>query len=796
MIRYLPAFAFVIWSLGLTTSIVRAQEEPRGSITGRVIDKETRQPIIGATISIPETKYGARTNAEGLYHIKDLPENVYKLRISSLGHIAFLKTDVRVVRFKSTQVEDITLQETRVEGDTVLVSTGLELDDPIRPVSNYTYSEAEIRRAPGAAGDIFRAIETLPGVSGSGGEFSSFSVRGGSPLENIVLVDNIPVDKTSHMEGGSEAQESQGGRFSIFATGIIDQANFQGGGFGARYGGKNASLVELKIKEGDQEDITADVRYDLLGLEANYNGPTFGLPSTSMMLSLRHNDFKNVLKLTGQEELGYPWFTDVIVKTTTKIDERNKLSILGIYTTEFFERTMDHVMMSKDFAGTDLYFVDRSQQVAGINWHALIGDESFGQFTAYYRANDWLARAGRAMLDERKIVGGKLTSPLVARDSIYGWHDIDKEFGVKADLSFGLSSSVLLNVGAAASQLGLDITRSQRGFDTVYTFATGDLPDPEQKFLVRDPRFRNETFSFDALNTAAYAEAGLDVSEQLTVTPGVRWEYSDLNKKQYFSPRLSANYKLSSESSVSFGTGIYYQLPEISTFNASAANRELESERAIHAILSFKTLVADGLRLSIEPYYKTFSDLLVRKNRASYEYANLGDGYAVGIDFGLIKRLDDQLYGQLNYSYAISKRRDAAEKPYYDSDFNQPHVVNLLVGYELDKNWQFSAKFKYATGRPADAYIIHKNVHGDSGLYRYSQEITGNNADRTADFHTLNVRADRRIQIRSLAIVLFLDILNVYGNLNVNEERFLETNGIVEERGFRIIPTFGLKIEI
>jgi outer membrane receptor protein involved in Fe transport len=791
----LPLFLFLIASTSSAQDSVQSSLNT-GSIRGKIIDRDTKQPVIGASVVVVDRKSGARTNSEGVFTIKNLPEDIYKLRISSLGYLTFLKTDVRVIRHKTTQIEDVLLVETMIQGDSILVTTGLEVDDPVRPVSNYQYSAGEIRRSPGAAGDIFRAIETLPGVSGSGGEFSAFSVRGGSPRENIILVDNIPVDKTSHMEGGNEAQDAQGGRFSIFTTGLIEEANFQGGGFGARYGGKNASVIELKIKEGNQENFTADGKYDILGWEANYNGPTY-LPNTGVMFSARHNDFKQILKIIDQEDQGHPWFTDVILKTTTELDKSNKVSLLGIYADEFYERTMEHVLLSKGFAGSDLYGVDRTQAIGGINWESLLGERAFGRFTGYYRYSSWEAASGLAFIDQRQMDAIKADpSKISTRDTIYRWDDIERETGFKADLSFDLADAILLNTGAHVSNLGLEIIREQRGTDTSYVFESSDPRPAGQQFIIRPLQYGNAAFSDNVMNTAVYAELALDASEAFTITPGARWDYSDFNKKHYVSPRLSMNYKFTPETSISFGSGIYYQLPELRTMISSWANRSVENERAIHGILSFKTLVADGLRLTVEPYYKLHDKLVVRKDNVSRDYVNAGEGYSAGIDFGLIKRLDDQWYGQLNYSYSISKRRDSKEGEYYDSDFNQPHIVNVLVGYELDRDWQFSAKWKFATGRPTDSYVIHENVLGDNGPLRYSQEITKNNGERLADFHSLNVRVDRRIQLGSLALVAFLDVLNVYGRLNVNEARFLEVNGTIEDRGFKMIPTFGLKLEI
>ena len=100
-----------------------------------------------------------------------------------------------------------------------------------------------------------------------------------------------------------------------------------------------------------------------------------------------------------------------------------------------------------------------------------------------------------------------------------------------------------------------------------------------------------------------------------------------------------------------------------------------------------------------------------------------------------------------------------------------------------------------SAGRPKDAFIVHADVLNDPNILRFSQEITANNTDRLPAFHTFNVRIDSRRQIGRIAFVSFLDIVNVYNHLNINEARFLELNGQEDRRGFEILPTLGVKIE-
>jgi hypothetical protein len=143
-----------------------------------------------------------------------------------------------------------------------------------------------------------------------------------------------------------------------------------------------------------------------------------------------------------------------------------------------------------------------------------------------------------------------------------------------------------------------------------------------------------------------------------------------------------------------------------------------------------------------------------------------------------------------------SKRNDHGGEGEYNSDFSQPNIFNILIGYQFNKEWSLATKWKYATGRPTDSYIVHTDVLNDPSLTRYSKEIIDNNGRRLDTFHTWNVRVDYRKQFRKFAIVSFVDILNVYGHLNVNEEFFQYQDGKIDKRGFRIAPTMGIKVEI
>ncbi len=793
-------FFFIFATLSTAARVsdpsIGAETTTKGNISGVVIDKESKQPIPNVSVQIIGTQTGTSTDIDGTFIIKNVEEDIYKLQYSSIGYMRHIETNVRVVRNKTTMVKEIELNEQIVSGETVEVTASVFSSDNVSPVTNYHYSMEEIRRSPGATGDIFRAIETLPGVASSGGEFSAFSVRGGSPRDNIVVVDNIPFDKVSHFDGGTEEQEAQGGRFSIFTPGVIDEANFQAGGFSARYGGKNASFVDLKIKEGNRESATMNGTYDVLGWEFNYDGPSYLQGKTSLLFSARHQNFRTILDMTGQKDLGYPSFTDVLLKTTTELDSRNKISILGIYSPEFFERTIDNVYEIDDQKyDNQLARSSDTKSLLGLNWRTLTGTSSVLENAVYYRGNTADFRRSNSYVYPYNGIVPKKEDAHV-RDDYYKYTSDEDEIGIRSQFTYTPTSVSSIAVGIQANNTAFSYSAKQIMAETLFVYDRNDFrPNPAEKFIILDPAFINSTLSTSKSTGAAFAEYTYSPNEVLKFIPSVRYEYNGFNEKSYISPRFSASYFISDKTKLSAATGVYYQPVELRTISLDVRNAKLKNERSIHYIVGVTTYLTDDVKFTAEFYHKDLNDLIVKTDRTTDLRKNSGTGQARGIDFGLVKKFTDKWYGQMNYSYSSSRRDNHDGLPEYNSDFDQPHIFNVLFGYELNSEWSFSTKWKFATGRPKDSYVLNANVFNDPGMMRYSKEITGNNTERLPDFHTWNVRADYRKQLGDVAIVAFLDILNLYNRLNVNEERFIETTGTIDPKGFQILPSFGLKLE-
>ncbi|MGH1365229.1 MAG: TonB-dependent receptor [Calditrichia bacterium] len=777
-------------------SMLSAQQT--GSIIGRVVDKNTQQPLIGANVSVIGDDRGASTDKDGVFRIGDLEEDFYKLRIDYIGYVPLVQPNIRVVRNKSSQIDKVEMVASVIEGDEISVSAGIFREDQESIVSGTHYNREEIRRSPGSANDVLRAIATIPGVSNSGGEYAAYSVRGSSPRDNLILVDNIPFEKVVHFDGSpNEYEDAQGGGFSIFTPYLIEEAEFQGGGFSARYGGKHSSLLRLGVKEGNKENRTIRGTYDLLGWELNYDGPAHLIKNTRLNLSARHQDFKRVIELAGFEEFGYPRLTDLIGKMTTDINPNNTISLLGVFGPEKFDRDVTHMLASDDMDDTFLADTDETRSLLGLNWRMLTGRSSFLHSTLYYRHNDQVRQYGKAYLD---LANGEVPTveTIRQRPDIYSLNQQETELGSKIDFTWQTQSNSTFRAGVELNRIGLDVRQTQNGLDTLYTYDQNDFrADPTQNYIVTRPEDINARFDDTKSVFSMYSEYGMNLlSGRLLVTPGIRYQYSEFSKDHYVLPRFSSSIRINQKSRLNLAIGLYSQTPRFIDLVSDVNNNGLKDELSAHYILGLTRYLRDDLKFTAEVYYKSFDELVVQSDRTVETRTNAGEGWASGVDFSLVKRLVDKVYGQLNYSYALSERDDNNGLGSYDHDFNRPHIFNLLFGYEHSRSWAFSMKWNYTSGQLRNGFIIHEDVHGDRNLLRYSQEITSRNSDRKDAIHSLNIRADYRYQIRRLGIIAFLDIFNIYNNTNANQERFVDRSGEIVDVGLGIVPTFGFKFEL
>jgi len=278
-----------------------------GSIVGHVRNGTTQEGIVGATVFLLGTMYGAATDINGNFTIKNLPIGTYNLRISALGFQPVVKTDIVVSVSKPADIH-VQIMESAVELEEVSVTTEYFQKSPDAPISVHTLEAEEIRRLPGGLEDVVRAISILPGVAQVQNGRNDLIVRGGAPSENLFVIDNIEVSNINHFG----TQGASGGPLSYINLDFVAETSFKTGGFGAKYGDKLSSVLTIEMKDG---------RTDRFGGKATISASQFGLniegpvaEKGSYLFSARRSYLDFIFKAAG---FGFvPEYWDFLGKAT------------------------------------------------------------------------------------------------------------------------------------------------------------------------------------------------------------------------------------------------------------------------------------------------------------------------------------------------------------------------------------------------------------------------------------------------------------------------------------------------
>ncbi len=782
-------------ALILPLSVVNAQTMDDGAVSVQVVDGKTARPVVGAAINLLSRdgqQISKVTDSQGRVKIQSLPVGLYEIRVSGSSYQLFVEPTLRVIKDKTTPIAVELLQTDSIERIQVTSSQQV-LDQNSSAGTSYLTGD-NLTSAVGSGGDVLRALDGLPGLFSSG-EFSSFTVRGRGPKDNLILVDEIPFQKVVHFDDsfGDLEDIEGGGRFSVFAPNVIGGAEFQPGGWSPAYGGGAASLLKLNVAEGNSDSASYSTRLDLSGLEVGYDGPS-GFDDTSLLFSARRLDFGRVFETVGVEDIGTPKLTDIIIKTSTQLGTDGKLNVLAIYAPETFERNLENALASDEddpgnWEDLELATSEADNSLLVVSYSQLIGSDSqwtnrvyirdFGQTNSIGEAMPYLVSAGGEVPVRENI----LSSTIDERE--YGWRSDFITFN-----DFGqLDSGLMLQ--------RIDVEYQQRLNDAQwirYVYDRDDSRPTGANYIVLTPENTNSLFYSRATNLSGYVNQTVDFGDW-NIRAGARFEREGITGENLISPRFGTSWLINDRLQMTTTAGVYYQAPAFDDLAADDSNQNLKNERTVQLSVGWKYALSNEIELLFEPYYQQLSDLLVEQDGVEQTLRNTGEGYSWGVDTVATKRFSDGWSLQANYSYNKSRVKDAADSAYYVADFNRPHFVQLGGIYELDDRWSFSARWKWASGAPRESFIINQDVLPSSGLLRYSKEITARNVDRFDGFSSLNFRADYRRQYSWTELVAFVDIINLLGSDNPSSAEFNERTGLdVVEDGESII-LLGFKLQ-
>jgi hypothetical protein len=768
-----------------------------GAVSVEVVDAVTRRPVDGVKITA-ESRDGevrSATTDNGRAVLDRLEDGFFELRAESAGYVTAVEPAVRVLEERTGSLRFELQPVSPSIDEIVVVARRAREADPFGAVSDTFLGRDELRNAAGSGSDVMRALSGVPGVV-SNGEFAAFSVRGHGPKSNLIYVDGFPFQQVVHFEQtlGEEEEIINGGRYSIFAPNAVAGAEFSPGGWSAEFGGLNGSLLQFEVVDGAPSPV-ASLRLDLAGAELLYEGPSGFHDNTSMFLQARQFDFGQFFESIGEESLGAPVSTDVILKTHTRLDDDDELEFLAIYAPEEYTRDISHILAAEEegdpIEDVTLQNEDQDLALIGATWRRRFGDNGEWTNRIYYRERDRVSSEGEGFPD--LVPPDTSADQVPVREKLLTVEEKESEFGWRSDAAFGNRLGIF-SAGLHLTNNDLDYSTGLREDWIRYIYESDDPRPPGANYIVLQPAEINSIYSASETNYAAYGEQLFDWGDA-NLRAGIRYDHNGFGDEDLASPRFGFNYTFSPRLRLSATTGIFYESPSNLARAADPDNFDLESEKLTHFGLGFNFRLSDNLNLLVEAYYQDLDNRLVESSRTNGRISNDGEGTNTGVDFVLTRRFAERWSADFVYSWNDYRVDDKDGRGEYDWDFNREHFVSVGGRWEITDRWQIAARWKYGSGQPTYRYTAHADVLAPNPPVRYSQERFGLNTERGDAFHSLDVRVDYRRPIGPVDLVLFADVLNLYGGPAGLQPEFNILTGEIVDEEEETLPLLGLTIE-
>lgn len=737
----------VVWLLSLFGMGVQAQ----GFISGYVRDKESGEPLIGASIFIPGTTAGVSSGTSGFYVLKLTSPDTITLAISYIGY----------------QPDYATIVKGRDSHKDFYLKKGLELDEikvkaPLlsgnRFGSNVTeIPTSELKNLPSLGGetDLIRAYQFLPGVHGGTEGKAGMYVRGGSNDQNLVLLDGFPLYYINHL----------GGFTSLFDPEAVKNFRLYKGGFPARYGNRLSSVLDVSLIEGDKFTRRNTLSIGLLSGSFSSQGPAFqGKGSYFISLRRMWADFLTrpaTFLAFDKSSLGYNFY-DFNTKITYQSNPSNRWFI-SLY------RGDDNLVL--DYR--DRIIKPRFKSAQRNRWGNFLTAARWEHtFSPRVVANTRLSFTRYRFLDRDDYRNSNTRS---------GYENSFKsrirDWGLNSDLDIFISNQWQIKAG-----VGVLLHFFEPGNTKAKNYADG--------LIFTDKEFANTT---NVKESSFYIENPVSF-QRINFNAGIRLASFVLPGKRYFflEPRFSSSLDIFRNIRLKFSFADMHQLVHMFENQVAGFGTEFFFPSTDLIPPSFSRIVTLGLeketgewQAGIDFYQKRLENLSGLKEGESFQGNALdwqsrvekGTGTAKGMEL-FIRRKQGNLTGWVSYTIAIANRQftEINNGKAFPYQYDRRHDLSLVVSYRLTEEWRFSVDWVYGSGYPITLALGKQNILTPGGYpgnlsnlfgtYRYGEYYGTKNGFRMRDYHRLDIGFTHTRSRYGKERIWSFSIYNVYNRQN------------------------------
>lgn len=700
------------------------------TITGFVKDAATGEVLIGANLYNSLLQNGTATNAYGFFSYTTTQDSVNIL----VSYVGYKPQHLSISLTKNIELEILLIPGKELDEITVSAAQGI---DETTQMSIVSLSAAQIKAIPVLMGetDVLKALQLLPGVQSGTEGSSGLYVRGGGPDQNLILLDGVPVYNASHLFGF----------VSVFNADAINHIDLVKGGFPARYGGRLSSVIDITLKEGNNESLKGEGAVSLVSAKFTLDGPI--KDKTTFLISGRRTYMDAILmpiikaRSGGDNTAGY-FFYDVNAKINHRFSAKDRIYLSGYFgrdqaqaaNKERFRRDEIEETRKEDFR------LKWGNITTAFRWNHIYSPQLFGNVTLTY---------SRYMLDvfskyRRQEKLGEISRFQEHTSHYYsGINDI----AAKIDFDFRPKPEHQLRFGASA--IRHNFNPGVLAYTTISAVDTslGSQPKTAAEFFV-------------------YAEDDFALSSRLKFNLGVHISGFLVDDEFYRSiePRLAFMYNLPRNVAIKASYTRMTQYIHLLTNSGIGlptdlwvpSTKKVKPQRASQFAAGV-VKNADGFELSLEGYYKQTSSLIEYREGATYislendwqEKVTEGSGQSYGLEF-LINKKHSRWTGWLGYTLSWNYRQfdEVNFGKRYPYKYDRRHDLNVMANYKLSPQISFSANWVFGTGNaisiPEGEYPLITNP-GFENLENKIEMIPyypRRNNMRMAAYHRLDINAD------------------------------------------------------
>jgi hypothetical protein len=716
MIKSLATYLFILLMSVVSFMSYATDVKDGYSISGFIKDRSNGEVLPGATVFVNGLQRGTAANAYGFYSIS-LPEGEYSVRYSFIGY-SDMTLNIRLTSDTTINIELFPTAESLKEVEITGQAVNENITSSQMSVTKLT--SQNIKEIPAFLGevDLIKVLQLLPGVKFVAEGSSGFSVRGSSPDQNLVILDEATVYNAGHLLGF----------FSVFNNDAVKSVDLYKGDIPAAYGGRIASLVDVRMKEGNMKRFQGTGGIGLISSRLTLEGPIVK-DKASFLVAGRRTYADLFLAFSNDEDLrdNSLYFYDINAKVNWNINQKNHLYLSGYFGKDVFK-------------GGSQFGLDWGNATGTVRWNHLFSDKVFANFT--FIASQFSYNLGIPEGNEQAFL----------------WESRITDYTLRGDFSWFLNPNNNITFGFQSTFH--DFYPGQlEGLGDSATFGRLTIPDKysleSALYITNDQKIGNRVTLKYGLRFTIFNNAGPDTtyiySPEGQILDSTVHGNGFYNTYTGLEPRLAIVYQLDEVSSIKASYSRNYQFVQQasnstagSPFNiwfTSSPNVKPQVGDQIAAGY-FRNFLDGMLETSAEVYYKIINDAVDFKDHADlllnkHLEAEIltGSGRSYGIEL-MVRKNRGKVTGWVSYTWSRSFNQIPGinNGDPYPAPYDRPNDFSIVVNYKVAPTISLGASWVYLTGQPVTFPV---------GRYEYLNNIvpvySERNSYRFPDYHRLDL---------------------------------------------------------